>query len=326
MIFKFKVEQESHGQRLDKFLADQFLKERPEITRSKIKNLIESDLVIKIDDNILLSASSKIHEGDEYQVTFEPIKENKLIAKDIPFEIVFEDDDLMVINKPAGLTVHPGVGNNNNTLVNALLFSHGNKLSSVAGDFRAGIVHRLDKDTSGLMLVAKNDFTHLMLSKALQARQIKRSYIAFIYGQLNPSRGKVDSNITRHKHNRLKMTVSKVLGRKAVTHYQTKETYLGGLASQVECILETGRTHQIRVHFQSIKHSLIGDQTYSSARKDLSGKVKDNIKDLIDNFSRQALHSYKIEFIHPRSENLLTFESKLPKDLEELEKCLKEKL
>ena len=325
MIFKFKVDQEHIGQRLDKFLADQFSKERPEITRSKIKNLIESGLVVKTSDGSSVSASSKTNLGEEYQITFEPLKENNLVAKDIPFEIIFEDDDLLVINKPAGLTVHPGAGNDSDTLVNALLFSHGDQLSSVAGDFRAGIVHRLDKDTSGLMLVAKNDFTHLKLSRALEAREIKRSYLAFIYGQLNPSRGKIDKNITRHKHNRLKMTVSKILGRKAITHYKTKENYLGGLASMIECKLETGRTHQIRVHLQSIKHSLIGDQTYSSARKDLSGKVSDQLKGLIDNFPRQALHSYKIEFIHPRSEELLTFESKLPADLEELEKCLKEK-
>ncbi|HLD76593.1 MAG TPA: RluA family pseudouridine synthase, partial [Rickettsiales bacterium] len=234
---------------------------------------------------------------------------------------IYEDDDLLVINKPAGLTVHPGAGNHNDTLVNALLFTHKNNLSSINGEFRPGIVHRLDKDTSGLMLVAKNDFTHNILSKDLQERKIKRSYLSFIYGVLEPKKGIVNKNIMRSRNNRLKMITTKNIAnsRNAVTHYETLQIFLDGFISLVECKLDTGRTHQIRVHMESLKHSLIGDQLYNSCKKTAPKNLDENTKNFIANFPRQALHSYKIEFLHPRSKKEMLFKTKLPKDLEGLQ-------
>lgn len=316
--FEFEVGEGEAGIRLDKFLTTKL----PEITRSKIQNIIEENLVLD-QQNKAFASSHKTKLGEKIFVTIEGPKTSHLEAKEIPFEIIYEDDDLLVINKPAGLTVHPGAGNHDDTLVNALLFTHQDKLSSINGEFRPGIVHRLDKDTSGLMLVAKNDFTHNALSQKLQAREVKRNYLAFVYGCINPARGMINKNIVRSRTNRLKMVVSRTLGRNALTHYETKETYLNGFVSLIECRLDTGRTHQIRVHMESEKHSLIGDQTYNSCKKTAPKDLDIEAKNFIQNFPRQALHSYKISFIHPRTEKEMSFEIPLPDDLKELEKCLK---
>ncbi len=310
----FIVSDEDNKKRLDKFLS-----EKSDITRSKLQSLIEEGLVSEKNGEIFKNSSQKIKSGQEIIVDVPAPKPSHLEAKEIPFEIIFEDDDLLVINKPAGLTVHPGAGNQSDTLVNALLFTHKNKLSAINGEFRPGIVHRLDKDTSGLMLVAKNDFTHQILSEKLKNREINRSYLAFIYGQLQPSRGRIEKNIVRSKNNRLKMAVVKNDGRVAITNYETKEIFLDGFASLVECKLETGRTHQIRVHLEAIKHSLIGDKLYNSCKKTAPASIESAIK----NFPRQALHSYKISFLHPRSEKEMAFEISLPEDMKELHKILK---
>lgn len=317
--FEFEVLQNDSGSRLDKFLAQKM----PDVTRSKIQNLIEEKQVQNQQNQALDSSSYKIKFGEKIIVTIPEPKNSHLEAKEIPFEIVFEDDDLLVINKPAGLTVHPGAGNHDDTLVNALLFTHQNKLSQINGEFRPGIVHRLDKDTSGLMLVAKNDFTHNALSQKLQAREVKRTYLAFVYGVLNPERGMINKNIVRSRTNRLKMVVSRTLGRNALTHYETKEVFLDGFVSLVECRLDTGRTHQIRVHMESEKHSLVGDQTYNSCKKSPPKNLSQEVKDCVQSFPRQALHSYKISFIHPRSEKEMFFEIPLPDDLKNLQKCLR---
>lgn len=321
--FEFEIAENEAGLRLDKLLADKFLYIKPEITRSKIQHLIEEKLVCDEKNQVFSSASQKTKIGQKIFVTLPDPKPSHLSAKEIPFEIVFEDDDLLVINKPAGLTVHPGAGNQDDTLVNALLFTHQNKLSSINGEFRPGIVHRLDKDTSGLMLVAKNDFTHQILSQKLKDRDIKRTYLAFIYGVMNPPRGLINKNIVRSKNNRLKMSISRTLGRVAITHYETRETFLDGFISLVECRLDTGRTHQIRIHLESEKHSLIGDQLYNSCKKSAPKDLDLAAKSFIDNFPRQALHSYKISFIHPRSQKEMSFEIGLPEDLKNLEKWLK---
>ena len=188
--FNFTASENETGIRLDKFLAEKFLPLKPEITRSKIQKLIEDGNVAEADGSTVSNGSQKTKLAQEFIVTLEAAKPSHLIAKEIPFEIIFEDDDLLVINKPAGLTVHPGAGNQEDTLVNALLFSHKDQLSEMGGEFRPGIVHRLDKDTSGLMLVAKNDFAHQVLGQALQERKIKRGYLAFIYGALSPAQGR----------------------------------------------------------------------------------------------------------------------------------------
>ncbi len=327
--FEFEVLQIDAGTRIDKFLADRFSTIKSEITRSKIQKFIEEDCVFDEKNQAFNTPSQKIKEGQKIIVNLPAPKSQKLEAKEIAFKIVYEDDDLLVIDKPAGLTVHPGTGNQDNTLVNALLFTHKNKLSSISGEFRPGIVHRLDKDTSGLMLVAKNDFAHQFLSKILQERRIKRSYLAFIYGAPSPKKGIIDKNIIRSKVNRLKMTTTRInpvsitsKSRKAFTHYETKQTFLDGFISLVECNLETGRTHQIRLHMESIKHSLVGDQLYNSCKKTAPKELKSDAKNFIANFPRQALHSYKIAFEHPRTQKEMSFQIELPDDLKKLEKVL----
>lgn len=320
--FEFEVLENEGGVRLDKFLTEKFLMIKPEINRSKIHHLIDESLVLNKQNQPLKTASQKTKLGDKFFITLPAPRASHLSAKEIPFEIVFEDSDLLVINKPAGLTVHPGTGNQDDTLVNALLFTHQNKLSSINGEFRPGIVHRLDKDTSGLMLVAKNDFTHQILSQKLQDRDIKRSYLAFIYGAMDPAYGMINKNIIRSRLNRLKMSISRTLGRNAVTHYETKEVFLDGFISLIECRLDTGRTHQIRVHLEHCKHSLVGDQLYNSCKKTAPKDLNEKVKNFIANFPRQALHSYKIAFLHPRDQKEMSFEIELPDDLKELKKNL----
>ncbi len=320
--FEFEVGENEDGIRLDKFLTEKFLAIKPEINRTKIQNLIVEKLVLDEKGKAYSSASQKTKLGQKFFVSTLDPKPSHLTAKEIPFEIIFEDDDLLVINKPAGLTVHPGAGNQDDTLVNALLFTHQNKLSSISGEFRPGIVHRLDKDTSGLMLVAKNDFTHQILSQKLRDREVKRTYLAFIYGVLDPLRGRINKNIVRSKTNRLKMSISRTLGRVAITNYETKEMFLGNFLSLVECRLETGRTHQIRIHLESMNHSLIGDRLYNSCKKMMPSNVPIETKNLIEKFSRQALHSYKISFVHPCSGEEMSFEIPLPEDLQNLKNAL----
>jgi 23S rRNA pseudouridine1911/1915/1917 synthase len=318
--YHFKVKENQDKLRIDKFLVEEFSSLKDDMTRSKVQKLISEKCVFDSNNQEIEDSNHKVLFGQTILVQLKEIAAQNLQPKEIDFEIIFEDDDLFVINKPFGLTVHPGSGNQDNTLVNGLLFSHGKKnLSNINGDFRPGIVHRLDKDTSGLMLVAKNDFTHQALSNDLQARNIKRNYLAFIYGVLNPKKGKIDKSIARSRLNRLKMTVSKnAHARNAITNYETKEIFLDGFASLVECKLETGRTHQIRVHMESMKHSLIGDQTYGNCKK----MLPKNLSDLVKNFSRQALHSYKIGFNHPRNGEFMEFSIDLAPDLKELYEAL----
>ncbi len=320
--FEFEVGENEGGMRLDKFLTEKFLAVKPEINRTKIQHLIDENLVLNQQNQPVKTTSQKTKPGDKFFITLSIKKPSHLKAKEIAFEIVFEDDDLLVINKPAGLTVHPGTGNQEDTLVNALLFTHQNKLSSINGEFRPGIVHRLDKDTSGLMLVAKNDFTHQILGESLRERKIKRTYLAFIYGVLSPACGIINKNIVRSRINRLKMAISRTLGRHAITHYETKEKFLEGFISLIECRLDTGRTHQIRVHLEHLKHSLVGDQLYNSCKKTAPKDLDEKVKNFITDFPRQALHSYKISFLHPRTGEEMSFEIGLPKDLQDLRKNL----
>ena len=321
--YSFTVDELSSGNRIDKFLSQQFLTIKPEITRSKIQNLIAKQQVF-INQKIADSDSQKIKINDEIVIHISPPENSHLVAKKIDFEIIYEDEDLLVINKPAGLTVHPGAGNQDDTLVNGLLYSYGDDLSKISGELRLGIVHRLDKDTTGLMIVAKNDLTHQKLSEMLKNRQISRSYLAIIYGVMSPSRGMINKNIIRCRKNRLKMSVCKMAGRIAITNYQTIETFCDGFASLVECNLETGRTHQIRVHLESQKHSIIGDQLYNSCKKMLPKNSSQELINFLKNFSRQALHSYKIKFIHPISNQEISLQIPLPKDFQSLYDLLKD--
>ena len=322
MIKHIFTSNESHyGLRLDKFLTLQFLSLDSSITRSKIQQFLKDNLVL-IDDVIVSNASYLLkNKPQNILVNLPQKKPSHLLATDIAFEIIYQDEHLLVINKPANLTVHPGSGNQQNTLVNGLLFLE-QKLSTNHDATRPGIVHRLDKDTSGLMLVAKNDLTHLRLSKMLQERQIKRIYLAFIYGKMLPEQGIINKNICRNANNRLKMITCKQTGKTAISHYQTLQVFGNNFASLLQCKLETGRTHQIRVHFESEKHSLIGDQLYNSCQKMLPSNSSPEFKNYLQNLKRQALHSNILEFMHPILEQKMHFTCPLPPDLIELQRLL----
>ena len=321
MTIKIAATAENKNERLDKFLAEQLAITNPEISRSRAQGLIEKSCVINLQNNIALTnCSYKIKGVEEFLVNIPQAIDSEILAKDIKFEIIWEDENMMVINKPAGLTTHPGHGNHDETLVNALLFHCRDNLSGINGVLRPGIVHRLDKYTSGLMVIAKNDIAHMELSKQIENRSLKRKYLAICFGVPKPLSGIIEKNIGRSKLNRLKMAIMKVGGRSAITHYFVKRIYQNGLLSLVECQLETGRTHQIRLHMTSIGHSLVGDQVYGNRKRALG--VDRELKDFVNNFHRQALHSYKIAFLHPVTKKEMQFETGFPDDLKELEKKL----
>jgi 23S rRNA pseudouridine1911/1915/1917 synthase len=319
--FIFQAFDTDKKQRIDRFLVNKLIKIKPEFSRSRVQNLIVLGNVFD-ERKVIDSCDYKIKGSEKIRVIIPTALESNILAKDIPFEIVFEDEHMLVINKPAGLTTHPGNGNQQNTLVNSLLFHCGKTLSGINGVMRPGIVHRLDKDTSGLMVVAKNDLAHQELARQIEQRILKRNYLAFCYGLPKPLSGIINKNIGRSKINRLKMAIMRTGGRTAITNYEVQEIYFDGLLSIVECKLDTGRTHQIRVHLASIGHSIIGDATYGNRKKSLSG-VDDKIKTLVNNFPRQALHSYKISFIHPFSKDEMEFEIDLPEDIKNLREVLK---
>ncbi len=325
----FTINPENSSIRVDKFLLNELTKLNIVISRSNLKKLIENGALTTQNNQKITSCSYLTK--DQEQLTIN-LSENidpegqPLIAKDIDFEIVFDDEHLAVINKPAGLTTHPGAGNYQDTLANALLYKFKDQLSDHNGNQRPGIVHRLDRDTSGLMVIAKNNQSHMLLSKAIEQKQIIRKYLTYIYGHLTPPSGKIDKPISRSRVNRLKMTTSRmgIKSRNATTLYNTLEVFHDGFASLIECQLLTGRTHQIRVHLESLKHSIIGDQLYNSCKKHPPSNFTDQSKlNLIQNFPRQALHSYYIEFTHPITNQHLKFEQKPPTDMQELEKSLR---
>lgn len=237
--------------------------------------------------------------------------------KSVPFDILFEDDDLLVVNKPAGVVVHPGAGNRDHTLVNGLAHHCGKNLSTINSEIRPGIVHRIDKDTSGILVIAKNDFVHMQLAKQFEIHSIKRKYICFLYSVLRPLNGKIETLISRSESNRLKMTVSQSKGKNAITIYKTIKNF-SGYASKVECELLTGRTHQIRVHMSSLGNSLIGDKIYKVKNYSLPKELVNEI----NAFPRHALHAYFLEFIHPRNEKVMHFECDMPNDMKNLENLL----
>jgi len=296
--------------RLDKFLAGAC----PDLSRTRLQDLIDKGLVT-LDGKSSLSPSLKIKDGAEIVVVVPPPVDDTPRAENIPLDIVYEDDDLLVINKHAGLVVHPAVGHAQGTLVNALLYHCGDSLSGIGGVRRPGIVHRLDKETSGLMLVAKNDQAHHGLSAQLADRSLSRTYSAFVWDAPNLRTGLVDQPIGRHASNRLKMAVTKHPGsREARTRFSVIETFGDGNASHVACDLETGRTHQVRVHMAHINHPLIGDPLYGiqpTGRDSRLRKGRWNPEEAatITAFSRQALHAAKIRFIHPATGEEEEFEA-----------------
>jgi len=298
--------------RLDKAIALNL----PEISRSQAAKLIESGLVT-IDSVVALDQSRKLKIGEIIHVSVPPPESTQIKGTDIPIEIIYEDSQLLVINKQAGLTVHPAPGHYEDTLVNALIAKYGDDLSSVGGSTRPGIVHRLDKDTSGLMLVARTDSAHRALQKQLADRTLSRKYTAITLRIPNPTKGIITTQIGRHKTNRKKMAVLETGGKEAITEYKVLSTISSQLGV-VECKLQTGRTHQIRVHMAHIGCPIVGDGVYGSVAKTSLKKLSTEFADAVWNFPRQALHAREISFIHPSSGDVMQFSGELPQDIKAL--------
>jgi len=299
------------GQRLDRALASLI----PQVSRERVKALIlESRVTTK--GRAITDPSRKVAEGETFAIAVpEPVAAEAL-AQDIPLTIAYEDDHLIVIDKPAGLVVHPAAGNLDGTLVNALLHHCAGQLSGIGGVARPGIVHRIDKDTSGLMVAAKTDIAHEGLAAQFKAHSIERLYNAIVSERPIPGSGTVRTQIGRSSSDRKKMAVlGEGQGKHAVTHYRTLETLgAGGVggAALIECKLETGRTHQVRVHMAHIGHALLGDPLYARPRKPLRVMLETL------GFARQALHAAHLGFIHPVSSRALSFDSRMPADMQEL--------
>lgn len=309
------------GLRLDKAVSNLL----PEFSRTRLQGLIDGGECL-VDGVVCTTPSRKVKEGEVVVIAIPPLEDATPVPENIPLDIVFEDDDVLVINKAAGMVVHPAVGHGSGTLVNALLYHCGESLSGINGVRRPGIVHRLDKDTSGLMMVAKNDHAHQHLSAQLQDRSLSRIYQALVLGVPFPFKGRVETLIGRHPSNRLKMAVVKGNGKEAATNYEVLEKFGDAMSealSLVECRLESGRTHQIRVHMQHLGYPLIGDDLYGEqVTKSRSVMKKGGFDDeaiaRVIAFPRQALHAAEISFIHPRSEEEMSFSAPLPDDLSDL--------
>ena len=310
-LTKLAVKEEDSGIRLDIILT----KLIPELTRSNLKKIIELKQV-KINNSIEKSASKKLKTNDIIEINLIPTQEIKILPTKIKLDIVHEDKDVLIVNKPAGMVVHPGAGNYKETLVNALIYKYKNNLSDINGTTRPGIIHRIDKETSGLLVVAKNNKAHSNLGKQFSDHTIQRTYQALAWGVLRPLNGRIETLIGRSRKNRQLMSVAEITGKKSITNYKTLKVFNikdVPKISFVECMLETGRTHQIRVHMAYKGNSLLGDQQYG--KKNLKfKKINEEFADKLKVLNRQALHAKSLGFIHPTSNKLINFESKLPKD------------
>ena len=290
-ITRLMAESGDEGKRLDVFIA-----EKMNMTRNAAAALIEGGGVSALKKNY------KVRVGDEIEVEIPEPREVDIIAEDIPLNIVYEDSDLLVINKARGMVVHPAAGNWSGTLVNALMHHCGSELSGINGVLRPGIVHRLDKDTSGLMLVAKNDFAHNGIAEQIKEHTVRREYHTVVIGNLRDDEGTISAPIGRHRTDRKKMAVTESNSKPATTHFKVLERYSG--FTYASCILETGRTHQIRVHMSHTGHPVVGDEVYGA--RDKLGLVG------------QCLHSKNVTFVHPRTGETMHFESELPEYFEEI--------
>jgi 23S rRNA pseudouridine1911/1915/1917 synthase len=316
-IIKIVVKGEDAGQRVDRFCTDHF----EGLSRERVKQLI-ANTGIRIKNVPSFKPSTLIEEGWVISCQIPEAEDDDPEPENIPLDILYEDADVIVINKAVGMVVHPAAGNWTGTLVNALLYHCGDTLSGIGGVKRPGIVHRLDKDTSGVMMVAKNDHAHAHLSAQLADRTLSRIYHALVWDVPVPPVGKIDIAIGRDHKNRLKQAVKRGdanVSRHAVTHYKTLQSF-DDAYSLVECRLETVRTHQIRVHMQAKGYALIGDPLYGAQKTfQISRAMRldnENLKQALLNFPRQALHAHQISFIHPMSEDKMTFNAPMLDDME----------
>ena len=289
------------GMRADVFVSLYF-----DVTRTAAARLLEEGAALVNGKSV--AKNLKLKENDTVSVDIPPVRETETLPEDIPISIVYEDEDIAVIDKPKGMVVHPAAGNEDGTLVNALLFHMGDRLSGIGGERRPGIVHRIDKDTSGLLVIAKNDFSHNILSEGLKTHSIDREYMAIAVGNFKDDGATVNKPIGRNPRDRKKMAIV-ADGREAITHYTVAERFDGFTLLKVK--LETGRTHQIRVHLSSVGHPLAGDEVYGGGNT----KFEKQNKELL---SGQALHAYRLTLTHPRSGEVMTFESPLPKYFEQI--------
>ena len=318
------VHAEDAGNRLDRFLALKI----SDLSRTRLKQLILNDRV-RVDGRTISDPEYRVKPAERVEVSVPPPVPAKPAAEKIPLDIVYEDDALIVVNKPAGLVVHPAAGNRTGTLVNALIAHCGTSLSGIGGEKRPGIVHRLDKDTSGLLVVAKTDRAHRALAAQFadhgRSGPLERGYLALVWGAPDPREGTIDKPIGRDPKSRVKMAV-RANGRRAVTHYKTRAVYRDGkgkpIASLMECRLETGRTHQIRVHLAKIGHPLLGDYIYGAGFRTRASLLSTKARRALDDFKRQALHAYLLGFRHPANSKTLRFERNPPADFATLLKAL----
>ncbi len=330
-----QADEHEKSMRLDKWLASKI-----SLSRARLRTLIESGEV-RMDGDIITNPSAKVRLDIEYAVHIPPPIDDTPHPEDIPLDILFEDDHLIVVHKPTGMTVHPAPGSRNGTLVNALLYHCKDSLSGIGGVLRPGIVHRIDKDTSGILVVAKTDRAHQYLSKQFAKHSIHRRYICFARGGPNPREGRIETRLARSAHDRKKMAVVRGTfgnieasehGRHAVTNYKRLKGYgqrpnaaIGSpLISQIECRLETGRTHQIRVHMAHIACPLLGDPLYGKQRafKTAKSEAELQLQAALANLKRQALHAAELGFIHPISKEEMIFQAPLPDDLKALKTAL----
>lgn len=322
------VDEEYEGVRLDKFLSSVL----PELTRSRTQTIIEEGHV-KRGAAVVSNSATKVKPGEVYTLTVPEVKPLDLTPAKIKLDIIYEDDALLVINKPPGMTVHPAPGAGKETLVHALLHHCGDTLSGIGGVARPGIVHRIDKDTSGLLVVAKTDAAHQSLSAQLKSRELKRHYICYAWGSLSPREGEIDAPLARHPRMRKQMAVVET-GKHALTHYATETVFMAKgsitpLASKLHCELDTGRTHQIRVHLSHKRCPLIGDTLYGIAPGTRANRLKGHRIDVTSEtlkvlltFPRQALHAAELTLTHPTSEEEMSFSAPIPADLQALEDVL----
>ena len=316
----FIVEESENNLRVDVLIN----KREELISRTRIKNLILKNK-LKLNDKIIKSPSKKVVTGDKLSLNIPEPEEASLKPYEFKLDIIYEDEDLLVINKPAGIIMHPGAGNYDKTIVNALMNYDKDSLSNIGDELRPGIVHRIDKNTSGLVVIAKNNETHENLSKQFSEHSISRVYQLLIWGKLRPSSGKIDTLITRSSKNRQLMEVSRSKGKRAITNYKTIKIFENNKTptlSLIECKLETGRTHQIRVHMTHMGNSIVGDEKYKKKYKKLKN-IDVELENLISKLKRQFLHAKTLGFIHPKTNKEMIFSSNLPKELNNLLKMLK---